>query len=241
MTIGSLFSGIGGLELGLEWAGLGPTLWQVEMDPFCRGVLAMHWPNADRSVKDVNDAERAALASTDIICGGFPCQDISFAGRGAGLDGKRSGLWFAMLRTIKAKKPRVVVVENVLALASRGLDTVVDGLEHAGYVVEGRFLAASDVGAPHQRRRIFLVAYAPSERSKTRAERKADAKRRDDARRSGSEMADARDDGREGSSARSSGPSVHPGGKRAGASCALACAGKRGRPAMRVRRRSSRS
>jgi len=99
LRIGSLFSGIGGLELGLERAGLGPTLWQVEIDPFCRRVLERHWPEAKRFER-VEEVGRANLASVDIICGGFPCQDVSVAGRGEGMSGARSGLWYEFERIL---------------------------------------------------------------------------------------------------------------------------------------------
>jgi hypothetical protein len=102
LTIGSLFSGVGGLELGLEWAALGPVVWQCEIDPFCRAVLAKHWPNATR-YEDVT-IERE-WPRVDIICGGFPCQDISTAGRGVGLDGARSGLWYTYLRIVRQIRP----------------------------------------------------------------------------------------------------------------------------------------
>lgn len=156
--IGSLFSGIGGLELGLEWAGLGPVAWQVEIDPFCRGVLAMHWPGAKRFA-DVREVGRDVLSQVDVICGGFPCQDVSCAGKGAGLDGARSGLWREYLRIVGELRPRVVVVENVRALVTRGLDRVATDLDAAGYRVEARIIAAADVGAPHRRERLFLVAH----------------------------------------------------------------------------------
>lgn len=159
MRIGSLFSGIGGLELGLEWAGVGHVVWQVERDPFARSVLARHWPDADRSVEDVTIAGAANLAPVDLICGGFPCQDISTAGKGAGLAGERSGLWFEYLRIVRELRPRFVVVENVAALLGRGLDTVLGGLAEAGYDAEWFCLRASDVGAPHRRERLFVVAH----------------------------------------------------------------------------------
>lgn len=164
LTIGSLFAGVGGLELGLEWAGLGPVLWQVEQDPFCCGVLAKHWPHADRSIVDVRKAGAATLAPVDILCGGFPCQDISVSGAGAGLSGEQSGLWFEMLRVIEELRPRIVVAENVAALLSRGLDQVARGLRWCGYVLDARIISARDVGAPHIRERIFLVAHATGER-----------------------------------------------------------------------------
>lgn len=113
MTIGSLFAGIGGLELGLERAGLGPVVWQVEIDPYCRSVLARHWPNAVR-YPDVQRVGSANLSPVDIICGGFPCQDVSGAGKGAGLAvGTRSGLWYEYRRIVAELAPRVVVAENV--------------------------------------------------------------------------------------------------------------------------------
>lgn len=154
--IGSLFSGIGGLELGLEWAGLGPVAWQVELDPWCRGVLAKHWPCAARHA-DVRHVGAHNLEPVEVICGGFPCQDISVAGKNAGLDGARSGLWREYLRIVSELRPRVVVVENVRALVSRGLDRVAADLDAAGYRVEARIIAAADVGAPHRRERLFVL------------------------------------------------------------------------------------
>jgi DNA (cytosine-5)-methyltransferase 1 len=111
MNIGSLFAGIGGLELGLERAGLGPTLWQVEKDPFCRSVLERHWPDAER-YDDVTTVDPAELAPVDLICGGFPCADISLAGKGLGLAGAQSGLWWEFARIVRGAMPRWVVVEN---------------------------------------------------------------------------------------------------------------------------------
>lgn len=160
MTIGSLFSGIGGLELGLEWAGLGPVAWQVESDARCRRVLARHWPAADRSVEDVRDAGAATLAPVEIVAGGFPCQDVSAAGRGAGLDGARSGLWWEFRRVVDELGPRVVVVENVASGARRWLCAVRSSLHELGYRTRALGVGACDVGAPHLRRRVFVVAYA---------------------------------------------------------------------------------
>lgn len=163
MLIGSLFAGIGGLELGLERAGLGFVAWQVELDPWCREVLAKHWPDAQRH-EDVRTVGAANLSPVDVICGGFPCQDVSAAGRGKGLEGERSGLWYEMLRIVRELGPRVVIVENVSALQRRGLDVVARGLRDAGYAVEATRIRAEDVGAPHRRERLFIVAYAGSKR-----------------------------------------------------------------------------
>ena len=157
-TVGSLFSGIGGLELGLEWAGLGPVVWQCEIDPFCRSVLAKHWPDATRYT-DVRAID-ASAPRVDIICGGFPCQDISDAGKRAGIDGERSGLWSEFARIIGVLRPRFVVVENVSALRGRGMGRVLGDLAALGYDAEWSALRASDVGAPHQRERLFILAHA---------------------------------------------------------------------------------
>lgn len=157
-AIGSLFSGIGGLELGLELAGVGHTAWQVECDSFCRQVLAKHWPNAER-FDDVRNVGKHNLKYVDVICGGFPCQDISFAGKGAGLAGERSGLWYEYLRIVGEIRPRYVVVENVAALRQRGLSTVLGNLSEIGYDAVWFPLRASDVGAPHRRERLFILAY----------------------------------------------------------------------------------
>lgn len=159
LTIGSLFSGIGGLELGLERAGM-QTIWQVERDPYCRRVLAKHWPNAQR-FDDVCAVGAYKLSPVDLICGGFPCQDISTAGKGAGItEGSRSGLWFEYRRIIRELRPSYVVVENVAALLARGLDTVLGDLAACGYDAEWDCIPAAAVGAPHRRDRLFIVAYA---------------------------------------------------------------------------------
>lgn len=157
MSVGSLFSGIGGLELGLEMAGLGETVWQVERDEYCRAVLARHWPNAQR-FDDVRTVGAATLAPVELICGGFPCQDVSSAGKRAGLAGARSGLWFEYLRIVRELRPSWVVVENVASGAAAWVDTVLAGLGQLGYACLPIPLAAADAGAPHERRRIFVVA-----------------------------------------------------------------------------------
>ena len=164
MRIGSLFSGAGGLELGLEWAGVGHTVWQVEFNPFCRDVLAKHWPDVQR-FNDVREVGAHNLEPVDVICGGFPCQDISYAGKGAGLAGARSGLWYEFARIVGELGPRYVVVENVAALATRGLDQVLGTLSDLGYDAEWETLSARQVGAPHLRKRIFLIAYNRSVRT----------------------------------------------------------------------------
>jgi len=157
MTIGSLFSGIGGLELGLERAGLGPVVWQAESDPFCRRVLEKHWPGA-RRYEDVREIDETA-ERPDIICGGFPCQDISLAGTGAGLAGERSGLWSEFARIVCELRPRFVVVENVSALLGRGLGDVLGDLATGGYDARWDCIPAQAVGAPHRRDRLFVVAW----------------------------------------------------------------------------------
>lgn len=163
LTIGSLFAGVGGLELGLEWAGLGPVLWQVERDEFCRQVLAKHWPDVER-FDDVCAVGASELRPVDVICGGFPCQDVSQAGKKVGIGGSRSGLWFEFARIVGELRPRFVVVENVADLALRGLDVVLGDLAALRYDAIWFTFGAENLGAPHRRRRLFVVAYADAER-----------------------------------------------------------------------------
>lgn len=163
MKVLDLFSGIGGFSLGLERAGM-QTIAFCEIEPFCRAVLAKHWPGVP-SYDDVRAVTAARLGAAglvpDLICGGFPCQDISVAGKGVGLTGERSGLWFEYLRIIDETRPRWVIIENVPALRSRGLDTVLGGIAALGYDAEWHLIPASAIGAPHQRDRVWILAYPP--------------------------------------------------------------------------------
>ena len=160
ITFGSLFAGIGGIDLGLERAGM-ECAWQVEIDPYAQKVLAKHWPNV-RRYSDVKECGSDNLDPVDLICGGFPCQDISYAGKGAGIEGARSGLWKEYYRIICELRPRFVLVENVTALLGRGLDVVLGDLAACGYDAEWESLPAAAFGAPHRRDRIFIIAHANS-------------------------------------------------------------------------------
>lgn len=159
MRIGSLFSGIGGLELGLERAGLGHTVWQVEIDPFCRRVLARHWPNVTRYADIVG---LKGLEQVDIVCGGFPCQDVSSAGKRTGMSGAKSGLWSEYRRILEELRPRFAIVENVTSGKKLWLPRVISDIESIGYRSRAFALSASDVGAPHLRRRVFVLATSDS-------------------------------------------------------------------------------
>jgi DNA (cytosine-5)-methyltransferase 1 len=229
-TVGSLFAGIGGLDLGFEAAGF-QVIWQVEIDDFATAVLARHWPHV-RRYRDVrlvhahgagpgdagegdagrggdpgrdaatgasgadgvadaagrgNGADarevarsscrvesgesklgrssihvnrsRAGVERPDVLLGGFPCQDVSHAGKRAGIHGARSGLWAEFHRLIRELRPRLAVMENVAGLLTRGLDTVLGDLAEIGFDAEWFCLRASDVGAPHRRERVFILAY----------------------------------------------------------------------------------
>lgn len=159
MRVGSLFSGIGGFDLALERVGV-EVAWQVEIDSTCRQILERHWPAVKRYA-DVRDCEVSNLEPVDLICGGFPCQDLSTAGRRAGLAGERSGLWFEFHRIIAALRPQWVVVENVCGLLSsnggRDFATVLRGLVECGYGVAWRVLDAQYFGVAQRRRRVFVV------------------------------------------------------------------------------------
>ena len=158
MRVGSLFSGIGGFDLGFERAGMS-VVWQSEIDPFAAAVLRKHWPHVP-NLGDVRSVRGDAVEPVDVLCGGFPCQDISLAGRGAGIDGERSGLWSEYARIVRECRPSWVIAENVPALRTRGYDRVADDLEAAGYAVQAFVVGADDVGAPHRRKRVWIVAHA---------------------------------------------------------------------------------
>ena len=161
MKVLDLFSGIGGFSLGLEAAGM-ETVAFCEREPFCQAVLKKHWPDIPCH-EDVTTLDGKQYNGTiDVIAGGFPCQDISLAGKGAGLAGERSGLWFEYLRIIKEVQPRYVIIENVSALRSRGLEEVLRSLAEIGYDAEWHCIPASAIGAPHRRDRIWIVAYTRS-------------------------------------------------------------------------------
>jgi DNA (cytosine-5)-methyltransferase 1 len=134
-------------------------VWQVEINDYCRRVLAKHWPDVRRH-DDVRTFPPVGDWSCDVICGGFPCQDISVSGRGAGIDGERSGLWREFARIICILRPRYVVVENSPALTVRGMRRVLGDLAAAGLNAEWGVLSACAFGAPHTRERMFCLAYA---------------------------------------------------------------------------------
>ena len=165
LTYGSLFSGVGGFDLGFDRAGF-ECVWQVEKDKSCRTVLERHWPNM-RRYDDAREVPTGSLDDwrVDVIAGGFPCQGISACNyRGLGLEDERSGLWHEFARIIRILRPRYIVIENVPSLTFRGLDRVLFDLAESGYDAEWDTLSAQMFGAPHGRERLFIVAYAPGER-----------------------------------------------------------------------------
>lgn len=173
MTVGSLFSGVGGLDLGLARAGWRHA-WFCEADAWRRSILSQHWPGVPihEDVHDVGYAPvddgrpgrdaRPPRARLDLICGGFPCQDVSVAGRRKGLAGDRSGLWHQFARVVDAFRPRAVLVENVPGLLSsnggRDMGVILDALAGLGYGLAWRVLDAQHFGVPQRRRRVFLLA-----------------------------------------------------------------------------------
>ncbi len=162
MRVLDLFSGIGGFSLGLERAGM-RTVAFCEIEPFPRRVLAKHWPEVP-IYDDVRTLTAERLASdgveVDLICGGFPCQDVSRAGRRAGLAGKRSGLYRELVRAIRVVRPKHAIVENVAALVEDGLDVVLGDLAASGYNAEWDCVPAGSIGAPHQRDRVWIIAHS---------------------------------------------------------------------------------
>jgi len=187
LTFGSLFAGIGGFDLGFERAGM-VCKWQVEIDDYANRILAKHWPDVPR-YRDVRAFPprpespwlggdwRKRFAVNVVLCG-FPCQDISYAGLGAGLDGERSGLFYQAVRVVRELRPDFLVLENVAALLTRGLDRVLGTLAEIGYDAEWHCVPASQVGALHKRERIFIIATVRSDSCGVRPQRKRAAKKK---------------------------------------------------------------
>jgi DNA (cytosine-5)-methyltransferase 1 len=160
---GSLFSGAGGFDVGLEWAGF-ETVWQVEKDDFNLKVLRKHWPDVPKftDVRECGDGRKHQLEPVDIISGGFPCQDVSSAGKRRGLGTpdnptERSGLWFEFRRIVGEQRSRWVLIENVYRLKSNGADQVLADMEHLGYACWANVVGAENFGAPHERKRVWIL------------------------------------------------------------------------------------
>lgn len=153
-----LFSGIGGFSLAAQWLGGFETVQFVEQEPYCQSILQRHWPNVP--IHDDIRTFEPSMGSADVVCGGFPCQDISIAGKQAGIkQGTRSGLFYELMRVVRLVGPRYIVLENVSAILANGLGTVLGELAEAGFDAEWACIPASAVGACHQRDRWWLVAY----------------------------------------------------------------------------------
>lgn len=155
MTHGSLFSGVGGFEEGAKLAGIS-TLWNCEYEAFQRSILKKHYPES----KQYEDIRTAIIRErVDIISGGFPCQDISVAGKMEGITGERSGLWSEMFRVIRQIRPKYVIIENSPALLIRGFERVLCNLSQIGYNAEWQCISNIAFGYPHKRERLYVIAY----------------------------------------------------------------------------------
>lgn len=172
LTHGSLFSGIGGFELGAQYAGI-ETIWNCEINEFNRSILKKHFPNT-KQYTDIHKIKNTKYV--DIISGGFPYQDISIAnvskknldehGKSIGIKGKRSGLWVEMWRVISQVRPKYVIIENSPMLLIRGFEHVVSDLSKIGYICEWQCLQAAQFGYNHKRERIYCIAYPNEKRCK---------------------------------------------------------------------------
>jgi len=153
-----LFSGIGGFALAARWAGF-ETIGFCEIDKYAQKVLKKNFPGVP-IYEDVTKLNGSQFKDIYLLTGGFPCQDISIAGKGAGIEGERSGLWTELHRIISEVRPKYALIENVPALTFRGGTRVIGDLTEIGYDCEWQIVGADDVGAPHRRKRIWIVAYS---------------------------------------------------------------------------------
>jgi len=158
LTHGSLFAGIGGIDIGLEWAGF-ETAWQVDNSDFCQKILTKRWPDVPKFL-DVRDVGKHNLTPVNIISGGFPCQDVSIAagGKKRGLH-NRSGLWFEYARIIRELRPDWVLVENVPHLKNNGADIVLTDLAEANYSATPTLVGSNLFEAPYKRQRVYILAH----------------------------------------------------------------------------------
>lgn len=176
MNVLSLFAGVGGMEVGLEAAGM-RTVGQVEIDPYCQAVLARHWPDVPRH-DDVTTAVQwwtsRERPHVDLICAGFPCQPFSLAGKQFGVSDER-WMWPATADVIRAVRPRYILLENVSALVrdSRAFGAVLGDLHQLGLDAEWATLRASDFGAPHARERVYILAYSTGQHGQSRSQLEA--------------------------------------------------------------------
>ena len=185
LNVLDLFSGIGGFSLGLESTGFFKTIGFCETDRFCQRILEKHWPD----VKKFADVRRLSVVNGkaryvenkdkghiweaktrkrfNVVCGGFPCQGFSIIGKRRGFKDERSGLWVEMRRIIKECQPDYAIVENVANLRKTGLASILTDFRALGYDAEWKIISASQVGAPHRRNRIWIVAYPSDPRAES--------------------------------------------------------------------------
>jgi len=166
LTAGSLCTGYGGLDIAAA-AVLGARLaWVAEADRHAAAVLKHHWPDVP-NLGDITVLDWAAVPPVDLVTAGWPCQDISYAGTGAGItEGTRSGLWLHIADGLRHLRPAYVFLENVAALRTRGLGTVLADLAALGYDTQWLCVRASDAGACHRRDRLFILAWQTAARSR---------------------------------------------------------------------------